>query len=360
MTRKVQNSSSSDRITVEALKYYVPLFQIGDKATDRLLDGDYSIEELNLLRSESKLKDLSVRKIATLCGPLITREIDKLIKNSHLKGRDNNLFDILYYAGIGGMEKGLRRFDVNKINKSSTNYLFQWILTYSKKELSVIEAPFGVAPSRFAKYKKISAVRKHLSSDLGRYATNEEVLEYFLTGKADLKTMNGRVKKSGKLYASNQSITLELVTEQEDFEQNLNYVNLLDPLADYTTDIKLSSNDPTLFSETFFGSFLNAYDFTDEAKAVLMSDLNVSHLPDNYEKIIESLGQKEYKSLSARWKDLMKDINGPFYEYLKQSVNKEYEQFDITRTIRAIEEEAKNVSSSRYLPLFIENKVTRK
>lgn len=362
MIETTRKKNTNDRVTVEALQYYVPIFHKGDEAAEKLLEPEkYSADELNSLRTIAKLKDLTVEKIAALAGPLITRELNKLIKNSHLNGRED-LFDILYYAGINGMIKGMRHFDVDKLNKSSTNYLFQWIVTYAKKELNILEAPFGIAPSRFQRYKKISAVRKKLSEQMDRYATNEEVLEYFLSGKADLKTMNGKVEKDNKPYAVNQNMTLDIIEEQENFEQNLNYVNLLDPLEDYSAEVKLSESSSPIFEETLLGAFVLSYNFTEEAVAVIASDLNLNYLPDNLNSTIENISTTEYKSLSSRWKDLMRDVNGPFYDFLKEYIkagSNSVENFDILDTMKNIEEYKKNIKPSRYSVLFQNKRIEK-
>ena len=358
ISTRMPKKNTNDRITVEALKYYVPFFQKGDAAAEKLLN-DYdslSPSEINHLETVARLKDLAVDKIAALAGPLITRELNKVIKGSHLNGRED-LFDIIYYAGINGMIKGLRHFDVDKMNKSSTNYLFQWIVTYAKKELSVLEAPFGIAPSRFQRYKKISAVRKKLSEKIGRYATNEEVLEYFVTGQADLKTMNGRLEKDDKPYAVNKNMTIDIIEEQENFELNLNHTNLLDPLEDYSADVKLSEKAETIFSETVMGVFVASYNFTEEAVAVLMSDLKVDISSEELRKALNNLTDTEYKALSARWKDLLRDINGPFYTFLKNYDNVDSSGFDVVETMRNIEEYSKAIKPARYAILFKGKKV---
>lgn len=350
---KPRRKNTNDRITLEALKYYIPLFHIGDQAEIRLEDTSIVLSpaERNTLITKSSLKKLTVNKIASLSGPLITKEINNLIRNSHLNGRDD-LFDVLYYAGINGMIKGLRHFDVEKMNKSSTNYLFQWIVTYAKKELTAIEAPFGVAPSRFQRYKKISAVRKKLSESLGRYATNEEVLEFFLSGKADIKTMSGRLDKGDKPYLVNQNMTLELVAEQENFEQNLNHVELLDPLADYNAEIKLSTEMVVPFEETIFGVFLNKYNFTKNAYSVLLSDLNYTRLGSDSTENVLNISDSEYKVLSSRWKDLLRDVNGPFYAFLQSLGDEGFDQFDVNQAKTNIENYHKKIKPERYLPLF--------
>jgi DNA-directed RNA polymerase specialized sigma subunit len=359
--RKVRGSAkpqklTNDRITVESLKFYIPLFHMGDQATERLLDEGLSSAERNSLETRARLKELSVEKIAALSGPLITRELNKMISNSHLGGKED-LFDILYYAGINGLIKGLRHFEVEKMNKSSTNYIFQWITTYAKKELTAIEAPFGIAPSRFQKYKKISAVRKKLSEELGRYAENNEVLDYFKSGKADMRSMNGRVSNAGKPSLANLNMTIDSIEEQEHFEKNLSYTTLIDPHEDHSFEARLSEIDKTPLFETTFGSFLDSYNFTLSARAVLLSDLKSSGMTNLESNEAINMDKTEYKSLSNRWRDLMRDINGPFYKFLKTVEKDSFSQFDVIGTIQSIEAYNKPVNEERYLLLFEDKEI---
>jgi len=350
--RKITN----DRITIEALKFYVPMFHIGDKAATRLLEAEsLTPGERNNLENRLHLKELAIEKITSLCDPLITRELQKIISASHLSNRED-LFDMLYYAGINGLSKGLRHFEVDKINKSSTNYIFQWITTYAKKELTVLEAPYGIAPSRFQKYKKISAVRKRLSEQLGRYAENHEVLEYFHSGKADIKTMNGRVSDSGNPSQVNLNMSIESIEEQENFEKNLSYTTLIDPVEDYSMNAEFSEKDRDPFFETTFGIFINTHNLTDAAKAVFMSDLTVP-LGD-LSKVLEGLDDKTYKRISSTWKVLLTDVNGPFYHFLKNlDKNEASDDFDVDSVLRSIEKSGKVIRPERWSFLFEGKKV---
>jgi hypothetical protein len=349
--------NTKDRITVDLLRFYVPIFHTGDNALQKLLDIDnLTSHEINKLEAESKLRDLAVKKIAELSGPLITREINKIIAGSHLRNSGESIFGALYVAGIDGMKKGLRHFDVDKLNKSSTNYLFQWIVTYAKKELSSLEAPFGVAPSRFQRYKKIAAVRKKLSLILGRYASNEEVLEFFHSGKADLKNMNGPVGSSLKPSQANKNITLELIAEQENYEKNLSHVDLIDPIEDKLGEKEFSNNAEveTPFIETLFYAFLEKYSFKTESKAVLISELKVVDAPEYVEEILKSLDKAKYRKYANRWKDLLSDKNGVFYEFLLSVKDDDFNQFDVGKAIESIESHSRVIDSDKYKILFNE------
>lgn len=344
---------SEQRITLQALKYYVPIYQCGDRAAARLLSESESMTpaERNSAETLLRQRELAVRRITDLASPLINREIHKLIAASHLRNRDD-IFDVLFWSGVDGMRLGLRKFDVDKMNQSSTNYLFQWIITYARKELNVLEAPFGIPPSRFQVYKKISAVRKKLTEIQGEYADNEAVLEYFHSGKADLKTMNGRVANRDKPSQANRNITLDIVEEQERFEKNMMNVHLLDPQEDYSTNVKMTSKDNELFEETAFGVFTQEYNVTSTARAVIKSELRVHGVSDEEQAIIDSLSEKEYRTLSNRWKTLIRDKNGPFYEFLVDHEDDSTYRFDVRGTIRNIEAYEKSINSDLYMVLF--------
>lgn len=338
------------RLTVAALEYYVPIFQVGAEAEDRILSEELTTSELNALETQARLKDLAIDKIMTLSKPLVTSEINKMISSSHLS-YSSDLFDILYYAGVAGITKGLRHFDKKKLRASATNYLFQWFTVYAKRELNVLESPFGIAPSRFQKYKKVSAVRKKLSDEWGYAPSNLEILEYFHSGQADLKTFNGRLGSSEKRSEANKSITFELIKEQEEFELNLMNVDMIDPLEDHSSNSRLSTNDELSFDESIFGAFIESYGINAKARVVLMSELGSSYITDNESDMVANLDLKEYRAIANAWKALIKDLRGPFYLFLKQVDTDNYSELDISRTISAIEEiEPKN--TNKYEILF--------
>lgn len=347
-----------ERITIPALRYYVPIFQAGDKA-EKILESDVELshEDRSMLENAVVLKDMVMEKITSLSMPLITRELNKIISKSHLRSEDNtDLFNLLLYAGLDGMKRGLRKFDVDKINKSSTNYLFQWLTTYAKKELVVAEAPFGIPPSRFAKYKKISAVRKKLTDLKGEYATNQEVLDYFHSGKADIKNFNGRVGSSNKPSQDNLNMTMALVEEQENFEQNLMNVDLIDPQEDYSVDVKLAKNAITSFGETIFGVFLQQHAFTVEASAVLKSEIGSSDFSDAEKAILMDLDNSSYRRVVGKWNNLIKDPEGPFYLFLKENEGL-FKQFDMVQAMKDIKRLNANIDSEKYDDLFVNDVV---
>ena len=343
--------ATQDRITVEALRYYVPIFRKACQAEERILEGDLTPQERNALETQAKLKKLSADKIADLAGPLLTSELNKMISHSHLQ-YSRNLFNVLYYAGLNGMMKGLRNFDDSKLNTSATNYLLQWFTVYAKRELAALEAPNGISPSRFQKYKKIAAVRKKLSTDLQRDATDQEILEYFHSGAADIKNLHGRLGSSDKRSTANKNITLELVQEQKEIEEKYLSVQLIDPLDDYAFDSKFAVHNAIPFGETIFGAFAEEYSVSEVAQLVLQSELQFDQIDEAQADAISKIEISEYKKLWAAWKSLIKDPSGPFFSFLQKNKFVDSENLDLQDTIQLIESSPFTVSKSKYQILF--------
>lgn len=342
-----ENVNTGDRLTVDALRFYVPVFQAADIFYEANAE-DVSEEVQPLLEAAYKLRETAVDQIMELAKPLVVKELNKILSGSHVKKDDDSLFDLLYYAGRGGAVRGLRHFDVDLMDKSATNYLFMWITTYAKKELNAIEAaPFGIPPARFNVYKKISAVRKKLTDLYDHYATNEEVLAYFKSGGADLKTMTGRKSNSSQPSKSNQRMTLELVEEQEHFERNLITQNLIDPLDQQASKTVYGIIADDTFAESLFGAFLDAYPFTLEARVALLSELQVN-MNETELALLDELDQLTLKRLSFRWRILLRDKNGIFAEFLKRVQHDGYKELDIQKTLKSLEESSELIKRSQW------------
>lgn len=349
MAKTLENSP---QLTVEALHYYVPIFQRGDEALERMLNEDLTIEQINYLENCVTLRKLALDRMIELARPLIITEIRKMIDNSLLKN-DESIFNLLFYAGIDGMVRGLRKFDVDKIDKSATNYLFQWITTYARKDLLIAEAPFGIAPYRYNKYKKISAVRKKIEDLWEREPSNEEVLAYFHDGSADMNTMHGPLIKAPTNKA-NRSITLELVVEQDEFERNMKKVQPLDH-DDYRNASLFSYEPKSEYS--LIRTFIDSYNFTDIARVHMLGEIDCD-LTIQEQDIMSQIDKATHRKIKRQWKALLSSPNGPFYEYLSIWEEDPYLAEEATPIIRALDKVGVVSPEEKYSELFI-NKTIR-
>lgn len=341
-----------DRITIEDLRTYVPIYQNGDAAlTELSAQDEIEPDRYNLLQNRVVLRELALERICELSAPLMTRETAKLLTNSRLRGKEG-VFDSIYWAGIKGMEKGLRKFEVDKIKTSSTNYLFQWFVTYARNELMALEAPFGIPVSRYLKYRKIGAVRSKLTEELERRPLNDEVLDYFHSGRADVKTMNGRVANAGKPSRANRMITLDEVVEQENFVRLYANVILMDD-EDSGWE-QAQTVDIEAFFETLFGVFTERYNVTNEATAVIMAELGSIE----GEERCESLNDDERRKIAQSWYHLMRDLNGPFYKFLTNLSAEEKNHLNAWTVLNRIREQGKStIARKEWSVLFVNSKV---
>lgn len=323
------------RLTLEALKLYTPLFQEGAKAQeslDKAAESGTAIDTPERMRLEAQvsLGDMAFRKIEELSVPLIRREIMKFVRKSHLRDEAEEIYDVIYYAGLSGMKRGLLNFKIDKLDKSATNYLFQWITTYAKKELLTLEAPMGVAPSRFQRLKKIAAVRKKLSEELQRDATDEEILDYFHSGRAEIKNFEGRKDKKGGVSESNKKITVELIQEQASVEKNLTFAQMFDHDEDQRSESGEVSESDSPFSETLFGMFMKDRGFDRTAVAVMKSELQYELTVDE-SALISDAGDRAYNSLARLWQSYLKEPAGDFAKFIREAAGLNFDEADVTK-----------------------------
>lgn len=311
--------STTERLTVEALKYYVPIFQAGDDASTRLIEEHDTIDEFerNRLESLAELSPMVIDRVSELANPLILKMINSILAVSAFRGKREEVINSLYFAGINGMTKGLRKFEVEKLQKSSTNYLFQWIDVYVKKELASMEAPDGVSVSRFQRFKKISAVRRKMTDEMGYEPNDAEVHEYFTSGKADIKNLSGKLGSSDKPYKGNREMKIEDIIDQRLYTEADSALMVFDPTDHVGLDIVSSESVDDTFEESVFGMFIRENDMTDEAIGVIMSEMKVVNVPDRVVSAVSALNSRQYSSLLKAWKALLVDTHGPFHAFLK-------------------------------------------
>jgi hypothetical protein len=329
-TQKQAVKDQGDRLTVESLRYYVPIFQDADDSYESLITKLLDLPELKAKTEAAfALREFALDKLLKLAEPLIAKELNSILSKSHLRGTDESILNQLYYAGRAGAVKGLRHFDVDKLDASATNYLLQWFTAYAKKELLTIEAaPFGIPPSRFHTYKKISAVRKKLTELNGKYAVNQEVLDFFHSGAA-----------------------LELVEEQEYFERNLIVQNLIDPLDKSMSEMIFGETSTKLFSETLFGAFVQEQDLTDNAVLAIKYELQID-VTEEEQEALKQLSNSALRKLVSQWKLLIRDAKGPFYQFLLTARADGFDEFDIKRTLHAIDNGAEAIAKTQWESLF--------
>lgn len=307
-----EEEKPKDRIEIEDVIRLAPIVKLGEEAIAKISDEE---DPIALARYSTLIEahGMAMNELLSKAAPLINFEITKLLSTSYLKNQ-MGIRDSLYYAGIQGLKKGIGNFDEEKMgNPNSLNYLIMWFGSYARRELMALEAPMGVSPSRYEKFRKIKAVRKKLASEIDRNPTDEELLIYFHNGGADRKNLKGRKRDSNKAISSNKKITLDLIKEERDFESNRYEITAEDSDIERAAEIKSSYNS----SSSLIRAFLVERGFSIYSKpsiAVICNELGFEDLLDK--KDLQDLNTRSYNIKLNKWKELFSSMNTEFFQYL--------------------------------------------
>ena len=345
----MSSQKTAPKLTISDLDLCVPIFKAGLDAESALFTTkEHSGDILVQLETRVESKRLVVDYLVTQSKGLIVNEVAKLLKTSVLQ-EPNDAFHQLYYAGVKGFERGLAKYSSTVQKQSATNYLFQWVFTYAKRELMSIEAPMGMPPTRYERLKKISAVRRRLTEKLGHAVTNEELLEFFHSGGADTMNKMGRLKNAGKPSAANRKMTFSDMEEQEELEKKMK-VQLVD-IQDVRISEKLfKAEEHEIFAESLFGTFVSQHDFSERAIAVLRSELQ-SPDDEGVSRFVsqEEMSTHEYRRLARLWDDFIQDPTSPFGEFLR---SEQAHDFEALAVITDSPRRGKKFSTSHYEELY--------
>lgn len=214
--------SINQNIDLQMYEDNLPLLKAGLLAKDRLAADDGALtrqEKIELRRQATegdKAFERMSKRIAWLVRSIVRQEMAKP-RTFHVILNEEDLTQAAYE----GVFKMCRNLDMGKMS-SAVNYLMNWIRTSVEREAAKDEAEFGLSVSKLRLFKKISAVRAKMETDLGRKVSDEEVLEYFHSGQADVKSKYGHkasAKKEWGGVAENQKITLDQIREQRELQE---------------------------------------------------------------------------------------------------------------------------------------------
>lgn len=357
-------STDKHRMSVESLQKYTPIYQDGLLA-EELLEKKYAQKNLDVedtleidqLETRRRRGQFALQKLLEQATPLLHAEVSKIAKRAAFHSPEE-VHSVLFYEACEGIKKGFAKYSVKKSTASVTNYLFQWATTYAKRELNKIEAPFGVPPSRYEKYQKIGAVRSKLSEHLGRNATNDEVHKYFISGKADIQTMNGPVALKNTGSKANRNMSLKLIEDQDFFEKHLAYTDYIDDGTSYYPDNSTPIHDEFIRGErSVIMDFIEEYNdlFTSKAKYVILHETQTTIPEAEIVVVNEDVTDKEYRAIIAEWRALIREKDGLFHQWVQEKVARDdVEEYDVNMKglLNNIENSTKPKTKKRYSKLF--------
>lgn len=204
------------RLDLETLKREIPLVQEGNKATKLLASnkgGRSESRREELLATQRKGQDAK-EKLFTAALPLIKVIAHKEWRRRQQWGSTITFEDLVQDATIGFL-KGLESFKVESMDRSSTNYLGQWILVEMRRSSEIMDHDLQVSNEAGERFRKIRALRTRLAQDLGREPTPKEISTASRNPEYVTRpTMVGKVVKEGETRQTGKGVTEKQVLEE--------------------------------------------------------------------------------------------------------------------------------------------------
>lgn len=253
----------AEKLTLETLGLYIPLVQQGSAAAEKLRTASATLNlsqkrELNntVMRGEQ-----AKEKLFLIAMPLITSMASK--EYSRRQAWQSRVsFEDLVANGFVGFMRGISNYDVNGQHKSATNYLGQWVILDMRRGADSMDHDFFISGEAVERQRKIRAIRSRLATELGREATNQEVVDAAAHPDYAQKTMMGRSrenkeKESNRVKTRQRIITLKHVEEEEFLRsRSANLVSTDQPVAPGESQtITDSSVSSLVTSDTERGGF---------------------------------------------------------------------------------------------------------
>lgn len=333
-------STQEPPVNKELFEKWLPIFKDGVAAKERLShDGEDGYAKLTRQdKAELRRKQYEGEKafaylyerIMVVASVVVKKELEKprafhvIIEESDLNA-----------AAYEGIYAGLMKLDLDKMKKSSMNLIMQYVTMKVSREALRMEASVGISPSKLRLFKKIAAVRRSMREQLGYDPTDEEVLEYFHSGKADYKTMNGKAGSNQIRFKSNAAIRLKDIQDQRKLDDGHPFHT---PITDEKTidaSISIEDNDfqNAILAQDSAQRFWNAYmDYIGIPviqQAAIISELKLYDISGMTElrKLAAKTDEKTSKQITRDFIKLVQNEAGCIQDFSKHYMDEYGEGF---------------------------------
>lgn len=333
-------STQEPPVNKELFEKWLPIFKDGVAAKERLShDGEDGYAKLTRHeKAELRHKQYEGEKafaylyerIMVVASVVVKKELEKprafhvIIEESDLNA-----------AAYEGIYAGLMKLDLDKMKKSSMNLIMQYVTMKVSREALRMEASVGISPSKLRLFKKIAAVRRSMREQLGYDPTDEEVLEYFHSGKADYKTMNGKAGSNQVRFKSNAAIRLKDIQDQRKLDDGHPFHT---PITDEKTiDASISIEDNDFqnaieaqdSAQRFWNAYMDYIGIPVIQQAAIISELKLYDISGMTElrKLAAKTDEKTSKQITRDFIKLVQNEAGCIQDFSKHYMDEYGEGF---------------------------------
>lgn len=201
------HSSSGEFITAELLHELVPVIQA--QGTQHHSQAEIEQAKLRLYRAAYPLLvDIAAREY-----------------RRRQQWSSHSSMDDLIQDGSIGFFKALSGFDLAAMGASATHYLGQWMLVAMRRGAESLDHDFQVGQDQGQKFRRIRAIRARLSNELGRDASDDEVIAASSgDGRLYASAMLGKKSRSG----SGAELTDKDLDDERAYRERVGMLDRLD------------------------------------------------------------------------------------------------------------------------------------
>lgn len=321
-------------VSRELFEKWLPIFQDGIKAKKELSKKGDDIDRME--KSELRRRITEGEKAFSILYEKIMMVTDKIIQQELDKPRSFHVIierDDLEAAAYEGIYAALIKLDINKMKKSNLNLIMQYVSTKVSREALRMEASVGMSPSKLRLYKKIAAVRSMLRTKLDREPTDEEVLDYFHSGQADFKSMNGKVDSNSKPYKANTTIKLKDIQEQGEldkghpFHQPVTDEKEIDASISVENDDFTATVDANAAARKFWTEYMDYVGIDRKTQLILADELKLFEIRRTANPNPDGIADNDCKQLARDFLRLIQNRKGRIKEFSEKFTEKNGEGF---------------------------------
>lgn len=229
-------------LTLKNLAHHVPRVRAAKKARLELDNG----ENLDVYERQSLWRSIqegeSSKEILVLMAlPLVST----IARNEYQRRSAWNsrvTLDDMIQEGLGGFLRGIEAYNVEGAQTSPTNYLGQWILSDIRRHVESLDHDFSIPHETIERHRKIRAIRSRLFNELGRYPTDEEILERANNREFQPQNKMGKVNKESY---TGKKLTQKNVDEERDYAASTGRLESTTSFDDDNTEYEKKTNPIT-------------------------------------------------------------------------------------------------------------------
>lgn len=230
------------KLSLKNLAHHIPRIRAGREAEERLnAEENLSFTEKRSLQKSKVEGESSKEELVLMALPLV-HTIARKEYNRRSAWSSRVTLDDMVQEGMGGFLRGIESYNVEGNQNSPTNYLGQWIVSDIRRHVESMDHDFTIPHETVERYRKIRAIRSLLYNKLGRFPTDQEMIDHANDAANQPVNKMGRVNKARKGPSPSRMLTLKHIEEEREANASTGVLESLTGTDDDNSEYERNAN----------------------------------------------------------------------------------------------------------------------